>query len=377
MIEDWYHDREQSQVKHKVLERYLQAFAPIIGSAFEEIVYIDCLAGPWKSRDEQLSDTSFHKALSVFRECKSRGRCKRIRALLIEKDPESFDLLEKYGSTVKDIEVETKQWDFSDHVSDVVRFATASRNSFAFFFIDPTGWSEIRLDRIRPILQVNPGEVLINFMSSWVKRFLGDASKPLEELLGPKIEHLRSLRGDELEDELVNAYAELIREVGSFKYSCAIPILMPDKNAIHYHLVFGTRSYKGLEVFKKTEEFAIPFMHELRANAQRRREEEQRGQRFLLAPSDTYSESRFRDFNSRRRANARAAVEKLIQVEKTISFRSIYQECMQFSTVTLKDLRDWLDEWRSNGSIRFANWSKNQRVPNEDTQIVLLKPLKQ
>jgi hypothetical protein len=36
-MNEFYHDREQSQVKHRILERYLQAFSPIIGSRYDEI----------------------------------------------------------------------------------------------------------------------------------------------------------------------------------------------------------------------------------------------------------------------------------------------------------------------------------------------------
>ncbi len=375
MTNEHYYDREQSQVKHRILERYLQAFSPIIGSRYDEIVYVDCMAGPWETRDKCLSDTSFHKALSVFRDCKNRGRCKRIRALLIENDPERYPQLEAYGQAINDIEVVTRPWDFNEHVQDIVDFAKQSRNSFPFFFIDPTGWSEARIDRIRPILQMNPGEVLINFMSSWVKRFLDDPRKPFEELLGEEVDRLRSLHGEELDDELVDVYATRVRQEGRFSYTCAIPIMMPDRDAIHYHLVYGTRDFKGLEEFKRTEAVAIPYMHDLRAQAQRRRDEENSTQCFLLPPSVTYREQRFRSFNERRKANARAAVVRLLTRKRSTTYRDMYQESMQYATVIEKDLRQWLDEWRSRGMIRFGNWSKGQRVPRPDTIVIMLSAL--
>jgi three-Cys-motif partner protein len=372
MTNELFFDREQTQVKHRILERYLQAFSPIIGSKYDEIVYVDCMAGPWESKDKGLSDTSFHKALSVFRDCLSRGRCKRVRALLIENDADSYQLLEAYGNAIKDIEVVTKRWDFNEHVEDVVDFARQSRNSFPFFFIDPTGWNEVRIDRIRPILQVNPGEVLINFMSSWVKRFLPDSTKPFEELLGEGTDRLRTLQGDELDDELVNVYAARVRKEGNYSYTCAIPILMPNRDAIHYHLVYGTRSFKGLEEFKQTEADAIPFMHDLRAAAQRRHEEEDSGQGFLLPADETYREKRFRSFNERRKANARAAVIQLLTHERRTSYKQVFQESMQFATVGQSDLREWLNDWESSGLIRYGNWSKNQRVPHPDTTLEVL-----
>lgn len=375
MNDDFYHDREQSQVKHRVLQRYLQAFAPIIGSAYDEIVYVDCMAGPWESRDTALSDTSFDIALTVLRSCKREGRCRKVRALLIENNKERYRSLEEYARSISDIEVATRCWDFNDHISDIVSFVKRNRNSFPFFFIDPTGWKEARIDRIAPLLQVEPGEVLINFMSSWIIRFLDDESKPFEKLLNADVNHLRNLSGDELEDELVNLYATQVRGRGNYSYTCATPILMPDRDSIHYHLVFGTRGFKGLEEFKKTEAVSIPFMHDVRALAQRRRDEQKAGQGFLFDASHTYQENRYQRFNRRRLANARESIIGLLTRSGTVSYQNLFQESMQYSTVIEADLRQWLDEWKNEGKIRYRNWSPRQRVPHPDTTIDVLHEL--
>ncbi len=311
----------------------------------------------------------FDKALAVFRECRKGGRCRRVRALLIEKDPQRYSLLKGYADGIKDLEVVTQQWDFNDHVQDVVNFAKASKNSFPFIFIDPTGWSEVRIDRIRPILQLNPGEVLINFMSSWVKRFLDDPTKPFHELLGADVAWLRTLQGEELDDELVNTYAGEVKRAGNYAFTCAIPILMPDRDAIHYHLVYGTRNFKGLEEFKRTEAVAIPYMHDCRAAARRRRDQASSGQGFLLAPEETYQDRRFRTFNERRKQNAQAEVVLFLNSTTKVSYQALFEEAMQYSTVVEKDLRQWLDEWRNGDLIRYVNWGKAQRAPRPDTLI--------
>ena len=363
MKDDHYFDREQSQVKHRVLERYLQAFSPIIGSKYDEIVYVDCMAGPWESKDQALHDTSFHTAISVFQECKSRGRCKRVRALLVEADHDRYPLLEQYAKSVHDIEVVTRNWDFTQHIGDIVAFSKEAKNGFPFFFIDPTGWKEVVPSLIRPILQVAPGEVLINFMTSWIKRFLDDPDKPFHELFGrAEVERLRQLPAEEREDEIVNVYAASIREQGRYSYTCAMPIMMPDRDDIHYHLVFGTRSFRGLEEFKEAEDVSIRFMHELRANAQRRRALQATGQGFLLPASDMYHERRFRVLNQRRRTNARAAVVEVLRQRRKVLYSELYQEAMQFATVTESDLREWLDEWGQAGQIRYDNWAKRQTL---------------
>ena len=144
---------------------------------------------------------------------------------------------------------------------------------------------------------------------------------------------------------------------------------------IHYHLVYGTRHYKGLEVFKKTEAVAIPYMHECRAAAQRRRDEAKSKQTFLLAESETYRERRFRTFNERRRRNARSAVICLLNRETTTSYQTLFEESMQFSTVVEADLREWLEEWRADNRIQYLNWKIGQKVPHLDTLVSKLQYL--
>ena len=124
---DPYEEREQSAAKHQILERYLKAFTPIVGTWVEEIVYIDCFAGPWNSQSPDLSDTSFYRAIKVLQDVRSRGRCKRVRALLVEKDPASYSRLRRYASTISGIEVVAEPWDFASSVDNIAQFTRVQR----------------------------------------------------------------------------------------------------------------------------------------------------------------------------------------------------------------------------------------------------------
>ncbi len=271
-----YEGREQTEVKHRILERYLSAFAPIVGTWANDIAYVDCLAGPWEARGEHLEDTSFARAIAVLKHAKatlhSRGKQPSFRCLLIEKDDNKFKKLDAFGSSVTEIEVSAKHWDFSGHINDIVRYANERKKSFPFFFIDPKGWELIAIDLITPILKLDPGEVLINLMTSWIQRFLSDESKNFERLLGSEVGRLRELDGYEQEEELVRCYANSIKKAGGFDYVCTLPVLKPNADMFHFWMVYGTRHPKGVEEFKNTERIVIPFMHATRAEAQRRRE---------------------------------------------------------------------------------------------------------
>jgi len=53
-----YKGKEQSFIKHRLLETYLERLFMIIGQHENRIRYVDCFAGPWKTESDNLKDTS-------------------------------------------------------------------------------------------------------------------------------------------------------------------------------------------------------------------------------------------------------------------------------------------------------------------------------
>lgn len=369
MSSEFYEDREQTEVKHKILARYLSAFVPIVGDWASDIVYIDCLAGPWREADPNLKDTSFSRALEVLRSTrrvlKARGKSPTMRCLFIEKNPQSFRKLEEFCASVSDIEVIAKNWDFTARMDDIVRFVKSRNKSFPFVFIDPTGWEPLFDDLIAPILRLEPGEVLINLMTSWIKRFLSDETKHFERLLGPGLQRLRRLKGWEQEEEMVRMYAGKVAAAGNFKYTCTLPVLKPDQDAFHFYMIYATRHPRGVEVFKETERSVIPFMHETRAKAQERRRVAESGQSSLLPAEAHYQESRFTAFQLRNLDVAKGELLAMLQGAEQVPYDDAWFAVMQHSAVSDRDLKDWLADWKSSGQLTFANLNPGQRLPRK------------
>jgi three-Cys-motif partner protein len=178
----------------------------------------------------------------------------RIKALLIEEEQEAYERLDAYASEAKDscLEVVARNWDFREHTAEIVQFVS-SPPSFSFIFVDPTGWTPAEIAGLGPLLRLKPGEVLINFMSSFIVRFLNDEKTNMEEVLGPDYRDIRDLDHEEQEDEAVRRYCELVRRQGDFQYVCALPVMKRDQDAIHFYLIYGTRNGKGVHVFKEVE----------------------------------------------------------------------------------------------------------------------------
>jgi len=364
-----YEDREQTEVKHQILQRYLSAFVPIVGDWASDIAYIDCLAGPWRSVDPSLKDTSFSRAVEVLRSTRKvladRGKAPTMRCLFIEKEPGPFQRLKKFCDETRDVEAIPENWDFTKHIADVVRFAKGRSKSFPFVFIDPTGWEPLAIRLIAPILRLDPGEVLINLMTSWITRFLSDETKSFERLLGSDLPRLRQLQGEEQEEELVRSYKEAVVKAGSFEYACTLPVMKPDQDAFHFHMIYATRHIRGVEVFKETERTIIPFMHETRAKAQERRRFAQSGQTSFLPAEAHYKERRFTQYQLRNLEVAKSELRKTLETTGRVLFDDAWANAMQHSTVMGSDLREWMNEWKASGLLTFVNLQPGQKLPRK------------
>ena len=67
-VPEAYRRREQTLIKHIILERYLDVVARHILWRWTEFVFVDGFSGPWAGRTDDYSDTSFGIALRKLRE---------------------------------------------------------------------------------------------------------------------------------------------------------------------------------------------------------------------------------------------------------------------------------------------------------------------
>lgn len=361
MNASFYSGREQTLIKHKLLERYLSAAIPILGSWADDLYYIDCLAGPWEAVDPALSDTSFSIATDVLRATKpileARGRKPSMRALFIERDENAFVRLSNFTSRVQGIDVVAKNWNFVRSIEKIVKSVEKRKRSFPFFFIDPKGWECAAIPVIKPLLQVQPGEVLINLMTSWISRFLPDPTKPFRNLLGPGFERIIDLNGDEREEAIVNSYTEAVREAGNFPYVCTMPVLKSTDESFHFHMVYATRSPKGVEEFKRAEDEVVPFMHGVRADAKQGKILQRTGQYPLLGAYEMYIDERHSRYRTANLKRAEKAVTAKLNGNSSVQFDDLWAEWMQFACVQDEDLQLWLRKASKEGKIIINNQS--------------------
>lgn len=373
-MNDDYTDREQSQIKHFALRKYLEAASKIIGS-WNSFSYVDCCAGPWESKSPQFDDTSFGIAVSVLKESKQwlkeRSKNSRFRALLIEEKASPYKELAEFAGRSNDslVEVKSENWDFRSHLSEIVDYVS-NPPSFAFFFIDPTGWNPAMVEGLEPLLRTRPCEVLINFMSSFIVRFLHNDGTNMDDLLGEGYRELRDLPTEEQEDEAVSRYCDLVRKQGGFDYVCPLPVMKRDQDAIHFYLIYGTRHAKGVQVFKQVEKRTEKETQLVRAL----RQQSKRAQGDLFAPDVLYRrDERYRRLAKRNHEKAFGLVRLRLLEHGRITYDDCWAEALQFPTVYEDDLRAWISEMESSGSARVIGRVRSNEALKRGSGYAIVK----
>jgi three-Cys-motif partner protein len=300
-IPDAYQGREQAYVKHELLKAYLEKLFLIVGMSsgrlgITEICYVDCFAGPWSAENESLSDTSIGVSLRILDKChkelKSRGVKLKFRALYVEKDGSAYSRLERFLSTSTPTEIDAKPL-HGDFVA--IRDAILSwcrTNSFAFFFIDPTGWKEIAVPVLKPLLLRRQSEFLINFMYDFVARTVSMAEwqQEMATLLGEPIE-IGDRHGPDREKFLLSTYRGNLKRnatLGSrlFPRSAHVRVLDRKKERPKYHLVYLTSHPRGIIEFMQISEDLDLIQKRVRASTRQSERVRKSGQEELFHAGD-------------------------------------------------------------------------------------------
>lgn len=363
----YYRGKEQTYVKHFFLEQYLETLAFHIAYSQRELVYVDCFSGPWRSHDEELADTSIRIALDTLNYVRDglakEGRHPNIRAIFIEKTPDAFNTLQAVlKSHSRAIKTTAFQGTFEDNIKNI---SENVQNAFAFFFIDPTGWTGFAMDRITPLLQHQPGEVMVNFMYDFINRFLNYPNTANEQSLDRFFgtNDWRNIReAPDRETASVNLYTEQLCTAGSFTYATSTRILKPLHDRAYFHLVYATRNPKGILEFRNVEKKAVKAQQDVRDTAQREHREERTGQTELCfgEPNDlsaTLQQQRTQQLNTATQHIAALVAQGPILYEK------LEPLILQLPLVWHTDLNKLLMDAHKNGTLSIQGLKQRQRVP--------------
>lgn len=254
-------DSPHTEAKHRLYRYYLDAWLPIlIGANFPLVRIVDGFAGPGRYKVTGRTGSPQIAIEAILENARLQPLLKsghRIVLQFIEQSPGRAKHLEwELGKLVETsiFTWEVKTGDFDQVWTaelDAIE-ATGAKLEPTLLFIDGFGYAGFPLDLLARARRYPACEVLINFAWESINRWaLTDPSKhdALDRLYGGN----RWRPGVDIEDPwereqfFLAEYQHALAEVGwrgtSFR-------MLNDNNQTSYHLVFGTTSPRGMEVFK-------------------------------------------------------------------------------------------------------------------------------
>ncbi|TQV70257.1 three-Cys-motif partner protein TcmP [Denitrobaculum tricleocarpae] len=368
-----YIDREQTYVKHFVLEKYLERVAYNIFSFQTDFTYVDGFSGPWKSENERYEDTSFFIAIAQLRAVRSnikdsRNKDVNFRCMFIEKAPKAFQELEETVRNIQDVPIELIHGSFEDNVSRISEFA---KTSFSLIFIDPTGWQGFSLEKITPLLNLR-GEVLINFMSNFIVRFLEDPrpeiASSFDNLFGKNwFSEWSQLHSSGLSREAaaIEVYTQRLKRVGNFKHVTSTRILKPKADRSYFYLIYATQHWKGVQEFRSVEKKAIYEQERLRNAAKYTAEVAKTGQKSLFG--EAVMEASNKTYEAERETQLEHAESKLTEALRRhpegIKYEKLIGIILETPLVWESDLKKWLSDLKQSNKVMIPEMTGKQRVP--------------
>ena len=298
---DRYKGREQTLVKHCLLDAYLERLFMIVGHHAQTICYVDCFAGPWEEQEDDLGDTSIARSLNIIKKCRGGlrkiGKNVQFRALFVEQKSKSFHKLQDYLASRKDEGIDTKPLNGSFHelVPEIINWCGPH---FVFFFIDPKGWKNaVELPTLDPLLRRPDSEFLINFMYDFLSRFVTDMKlqEDMRRIFGI-VPDVQGMTPEQRETFLLSLYRNNLKQVlpvdGGKPRTAYVKVLKPTKDRTLYHLVYLTRHPKGIVVFMEASEKLDLVQKKARAAAKQNERVQRRGQMELFAAAAHVSDER-------------------------------------------------------------------------------------
>ncbi|MEQ8404805.1 MAG: three-Cys-motif partner protein TcmP [Oceanicaulis sp.] len=377
-----YDEREQSQTKHLILKEYLAELAlkTLLGG-WTEFTFIDGFSGPWESRAEGFSDTSFGIALetldSVQRLVEARkSELPRVRLVFCEKNRASFEKLSAHCSEAASktkLEVHCLNGSFEELVPELLKLTPSG---FRLTFVDPTGWSGYALNSISPLFRRREDEVIVNFMYDFINRFVESDDPAIQDslvpILGENVRERISASPAGRQEAISGLFRENLRHSGGFRYTLTAPVSKPLADRPLFMLAYGTKSYSGLETFRKIERRAMSAYAAVRARAKEKAQEERSGQPSLFVTDDSEAKREFEEGLDLVRSDAAEFLREVVFARSPErSFKQVAAALMARLPLTKTDAKAICVEL-ANGGFLEPTWkerSPRARGPNEDDKL--------
>ena len=303
------------------------------------------------------------------------GRNVRMSAHLVERDPNAYARLAEVPQRFPDVSVSTYSGDFVGLVPTIVKVIPAG--AFAFFFIDPKGWS-IPLQQLAPLLSRSKSEVIFNFMFDFINRAVNISDANIVAGLNELIPHgdwrskiteaeaqgRGSLTPEDRKTVLVGAFTESLAKLGNYPFVAETTILRPLKDRPLYCLCYATRHPKGIEVFRDCQIKALQEQSATRAAVKLQHAAKTSGQAEMFESLHDMGRDELNAFLANERQQAeRSLLELTPQKPAAIRYDKLWPQVLARHVISLPQVNELAVKLRKAQALEFPDWEKGKRVP--------------
>ena len=255
--------REQSQIKARIVSKYFSAWASIILATQkrypqhpQRMAYIDLFAGPGRY-DDQSKSTPLLVLETIL---SNPDLANRMVTLFNDKDAANIESLKKAIGEVPSIEkLKYAPGFYNEEVGDEIAKMFNSKSIVpTFFFVDPWGYKGLSLNLVSSIIKDWGCDCIFFFNYNRVNMGVNnDAIKQhMASLFGDeRLNRLRSqlpdtLTADEREAIVVQELCEALRQNGS---GFVLPFRFKNDSGARtsHHLIFLSKNFRGYEIMKE------------------------------------------------------------------------------------------------------------------------------
>lgn len=374
-----YLGREHTWLKHRVLQLYLESWAHKLGSVARSrrvrLWYVDCFAGPWRARNEQLRDTSIHIGLealeSAARTWAKGGTTIELGAIFVEANDDAFAELDRFlrerGGVV---EVYPLHGSFGHQVTEIERRIGSDA---AFLFVDPTGWKGAAMQFIAPLVRRQHRDVLVNVMFNDVNRF---KHAPLDFIRAQMREFFGLVDTDISpgldEEQLMALYRQQLKRTCGLQFAADLVVPHPYQERTKFRLVVGGHHEKVIRLFRDVEKRVIgQEASAVRLVAKERKRFERTRQPSFFPPPVPNQDRTYAALRLEGLQEVESFLPTFLRRAGPLPYRMLWPSVLEACHITESDLRTLIWEMGRQGRIVIANATPDDRTMKEHHQIQL------
>lgn len=246
-------DQRHTEVKHRILEKYLSTWTSILPAANPKLHYFDGFAGPALYEGERKGSPLL--ALDVAD--RNSSNFENFHCTFNELKKDRFESLKQGVKDAQKTQSSKISSEFyNERFEDVaVQVLRENYHTPSLIFIDPFGYDSVPFDVVSEIMNLRESgdEIIFTFMVHYINRFINEDPKEsaITRVFGT--DEWKQYRGiddtEKLEEKMVDLYLKQLEEVG-VEYQFPFQMKRNDKNRTEYYLIHASNHFKGYKVMK-------------------------------------------------------------------------------------------------------------------------------